>query len=86
MNKRQVDLLINLSSSGKFIPAKHLADSFHVSTKTIYKDVDTLLNALKHTSLKLDVRRGLGLRIQGTLPDRELVIKNLWKLSGKKQR
>lgn len=84
MNKRQVDLLINLSSSGKFIPAKDLADSFHVSTKTIYKDADTLLNTLKSTSLKLDVKRGLGIRIQGTISDRERVIRKFMDASEQK--
>ncbi|MFT8311217.1 MAG: PTS sugar transporter subunit IIA [Sporolactobacillus sp.] len=84
MNKRQVDLLINLSSSGKFIPAKDLADSFHVSTKTIYKDADTLLNTLKSTSLRLDVKRGLGLRIQGTILERERVIRRFMDASERK--
>lgn len=80
MNKRQVDLLMFLCTSNIFTTARFLAEKYHVSTKTIYKDLDVLLDYLSKTKLKLIRKPRVGIKINGSDSDKRDVLRGLKEL------
>lgn len=77
MKARQVDLLITLCTNTSFITANSLADKYHTSAKTIYKDLDALLQIVKNNNLKLVKKRHVGIKIEGSDENRRILIKSL---------
>lgn len=77
MNKRQVDLLMFLCTTNTFTTARFLAEKYRVSTKTIYKDLDALLNRLSNTKLKLIRKPRVGIKIDGSNRDKSNVLRKL---------
>lgn len=66
MNKRQVDLLTNLCASTTHIAVKNFAVKYHVSKKTIYKDLDVIDDYLINTKLTLERKQRVGIKVIGT--------------------
>ncbi|AJG25255.1 BglG family transcription antiterminator [Streptococcus iniae] len=67
MNKRQIEILIDLLERDNYISAAKLAKKHQVSTKTIYTDLDVLEEDLLQKQLKLIKIPRHGLIIEGDL-------------------
>lgn len=58
MLERQVDLFMKLCVSNQYLPASYFAKQYRVSQKTIYKDINALLDVLKNTNLEIIKKEG----------------------------
>lgn len=54
MNHRQAELLITLCTTDTYATAKSLAVKYHISTKTIYKDLNLVSNYIKNDNVILE--------------------------------
>ena len=74
MLERQVDLFMKLCVSNQYLPASYFAKQYRVSQKTIYKDINALLDVLKNTNLEIIKKRRLGLKLIGDNSDKKKVL------------
>lgn len=77
MNHRQAELLIMLCTQDTYVTAKSLAAKYHTSTKTIYKDLKIISDYLDETDLNLSKKRHVGIKVEGTVEDKKIIISNL---------
>ncbi|MGQ2374105.1 BglG family transcription antiterminator [Companilactobacillus zhachilii] len=77
MNHRQAELLITLCTTDTYATAKSLAVKYHISTKTIYKDLNLVSNYIKNDNVILEKKRHVGIRIEGTDEDKKMIISRI---------
>jgi activator of the mannose operon (transcriptional antiterminator) len=77
MNKRQVDLLKFLCTTSNYTTAKSLSEKFKTSTKTIYSDLNVLLNNLKNTDIELIRKPRVGIKLQASTTARTNLLHTL---------
>lgn len=65
MNKRQVDLFNYLCGEKDYVPAKVLAQQYNVSSKTIYKDIAVLTDAITGFNVQIKKRPRVGIKVNG---------------------
>lgn len=85
MNDRQAELLITLCTTDTYVTAKFLAAKYRTSTKTIYKDLNTIINFINGSNVILNKKRHVGVCIEGTEEDKKILIESLKDKSSSKE-
>ncbi|KRK10012.1 phosphotransferase system mannitol fructose-specific IIA domain [Lacticaseibacillus zeae DSM 20178 = KCTC 3804] len=70
MNKRQVDLFNYLCGAKDYVPAKVLAQQYQVSSKTIYKDIDDITEAVSDSNIQIQKKPRAGIKVSGKDKDK----------------
>ncbi|TLF42397.1 BglG family transcription antiterminator [Lacticaseibacillus zeae] len=70
MNKRQVDLFNYLCGAKDYVPAKVLAQQYQVSSKTIYKDIDDITEAVSDSNIQIQKKPRAGIKVSGSDKDK----------------